>query len=100
MLQSRFPPVSRPGLHSDALPGENPNQIMNTPAATSPTIDLPPRTWRGWWLAWPKWFRIGCRDFFPKEIFGLIQRTYSTAMEENGAEFSVGINLWTQPVLY
>jgi hypothetical protein len=22
--------------------------------------DLPPRTWRSWWLAWPKWFRIGC----------------------------------------
>lgn len=22
--------------------------------------DLPPRTWRGWWLAWPKWLRIGC----------------------------------------
>lgn len=22
--------------------------------------DLPPRTWHGWWLAWPKWFRIGC----------------------------------------
>lgn len=21
--------------------------------------DLPPRTWRGWWLAWPKWLRIG-----------------------------------------
>lgn len=22
--------------------------------------DLPPRTWRSWWLARPKWFRIGC----------------------------------------
>lgn len=24
------------------------------------TNDLPPRTWRHWWLAWPKWFRIAC----------------------------------------
>lgn len=21
--------------------------------------DIPPRTWRGWWLEWPKWLRIG-----------------------------------------
>lgn len=21
---------------------------------------LPPRNWRNWWLAWPKWFRVGC----------------------------------------
>lgn len=25
-----------------------------------PPNDLPPRTWQTWWLAWPKWFRIGC----------------------------------------
>ncbi len=25
--------------------------------------ELPPRTWRGWWLAWPKWFRIGAYAF-------------------------------------
>ncbi len=29
-------------------------------AEVSPPLELdPPRTWRGWWLAWPKWFRIG-----------------------------------------
>src|SRR5262249_18616995 len=27
--------------------------------AMSAISDLPPRTWRHWWLAWPKWFRIG-----------------------------------------
>lgn len=29
------------------------------PSNTSATDDLPPRTWRQWWRAWPKWFRIG-----------------------------------------
>ncbi len=29
-------------------------------AELSSPLDFPPRTWRGWWLAWPKWFRIGC----------------------------------------
>ncbi|MBS0204527.1 MAG: hypothetical protein JSS49_16615 [Planctomycetes bacterium] len=29
--------------------------------ATIPEFDdLPRRNWRGWWLSWPKWFRIGC----------------------------------------
>src|SRR5689334_3330087 len=42
----------------------HPLEIPRMPAELSHPVasvsDLPPRTWRGWWLAWPKWFRIGC----------------------------------------
>ena len=37
---------------------------MTSHNADPPPIDLPPRTWRGWWHSWPKWFRIGCWAFF------------------------------------
>lgn len=33
---------------------------VESPIPVDQLHDLPPRTWRGWWLAWPKWFRIGC----------------------------------------
>ena len=34
--------------------------MSETALETTSDADLPPRTWRGWWLSWPKWFRIGC----------------------------------------
>ena len=33
---------------------------INSVASTEQTLPVPPRTWRGWWLAKPKWLRIGC----------------------------------------
>lgn len=32
---------------------------MTSETCLAAASDLPPRTWHGWWLAWPKWARIG-----------------------------------------
>ncbi len=38
----------------------------------APVSDLPPRTWRGWWLAWPKWLRIGCWAAFGVVVLQIV----------------------------
>lgn len=39
---------------------EIPRMPTKLSAPVAPVSDLAPRTWRGWWLAQPKWLHIGC----------------------------------------
>lgn len=67
------------------------------PVITTPLPnDLPPRTWRHWWLEWPKWFRIGCRaalwmmilnlGLVARMICGLDEPKEIAALRERGAK--------------
>jgi|GEM_PF-2323493 len=60
--------------------------------------DLPLRNWRCWWLAWPKWFRIGCWAFggvlllhvalAVRMVIGQIEAPEITQLRQRGAVFS------------
>ena len=69
--------------------------------------DLPPRDWRGWWLAWPKWFRIACWAAFGVLVLhaavavriciGLIEPAPIQALRRPGVHVIYQSNRYGQP---
>lgn len=69
--------------------------------------DLPPREWRGWWLAWPKWFRIACWAAFGVLVLhaavairisiGLIEPAPIQALRRPGTHVIYQSNRYGQP---
>jgi hypothetical protein len=65
--------------------------------AASVNADLPPRTWRRWWLERPKWLRIGCWvgvaviSLFSllavRIVIGLSESRETREFRQRGAEF-------------